>query len=133
MSKSRDVKPTHKTVKTYYAKLEEYRQHHVDHESAVRSAFQNLLDDTAKSHGWFLVTEQRIRVKGKDVIPDGTLRDEYNLHRGYWEAKDTDDDLNKEIRKKIAKGYPLPPTIFPYFPWALPERPQSWQPTFNFH
>lgn len=40
--------------------------------------------------------------KGKQVRPDGTLRDEFNLHRGYWEAKDTSDNLDVEIRKKIA-------------------------------
>ena len=31
---------------------------------------------------------------------------------GFWEAKDTDDDLDKEIAAKIAKGYPLNNTIF---------------------
>ena len=31
---------------------------------------------------------------------------------GFWEAKDTDDDLDAEIQKKIAKGYPLTNTIF---------------------
>jgi hypothetical protein len=51
-------------------------------------------------------------VGGKTVIPDATLCDEYNLHRGYWEAKDTDDKLDAEIKKKIAKGYPLTNTIF---------------------
>jgi hypothetical protein len=34
------------------------------------------------------------------------------LHRGLWEAKDTDDDLEVEIKKKMAKGYPLTNTIF---------------------
>ena len=40
------------------------------------------------------------------------MRDEFNLHRGYWEAKDTDDVLTAEIQKKAAKGYPLFNTIF---------------------
>ena len=44
--------------------------------------------------------------------PDGTLRDSFNLPRGYWEAKDTKDDLHVEIRKKIAIGYPITNTIF---------------------
>jgi hypothetical protein len=34
------------------------------------------------------------------------------LHRGYWEAKDSDGKLDSEIKKKIAKGYPLTNTIF---------------------
>jgi len=29
------------------------------------------------------------------------------LHRGYWEAKDTDDDLDAEISKRSTKGYSL--------------------------
>ena len=40
-----------------------------------------------------------------------TLRDIFT-RRGFWEAKDTDDDLDAEISKKIAKGYPLVNTIF---------------------
>jgi hypothetical protein len=36
----------------------------------------------------------------------------HHLHRGYREAKDTDDKLEGEIKKKIAKGYPLTNTIF---------------------
>jgi predicted helicase len=34
------------------------------------------------------------------------------LRLGYWEAKDTSDDLDKEIKKKIAKNYPTTNTIF---------------------
>jgi hypothetical protein len=36
----------------------------------------------------------------------------FNLKRGFWEAKDTHDDLEEEISKKIAKGYPLNNIIF---------------------
>ena len=32
--------------------------------------------------------------------------------RGYWEAKDTQDHLEAELKKKIAKKYPLSNTIF---------------------
>ena len=45
-------------------------------------------------------------------MPDGTLRDAFLLPRGYWEAKDTDDDLEYEIKKKINLGYPLTNIIF---------------------
>jgi len=44
-------------------------------------------------------------------FPDGTLRDIFS-RRGFCEAKDTHDDLDAEISKKIAKGYPLVNTIF---------------------
>jgi predicted helicase len=59
-----------------------------------------------------LIPKQTMKVGGKRIAPDGTLRDLYNLPRGYWEAKDTDDDLDAEIRKKIEKKYPLTNTIF---------------------
>ncbi len=31
---------------------------------------------------------------------------------GYWEAKDTNDDLDTEIEKKLRKGYPQDNIIF---------------------
>jgi hypothetical protein len=43
----------------------------------------------------------------KQIYPDGTLEDDFHLPRGHWEAKDTADDLDAEIKNKIAKGYPL--------------------------
>src|SRR5690606_26620561 len=43
---------------------------------------------------------------------DGTLRDANTLPCGYWEAKDSADDLNAEIQKKLARGYPPTNTIF---------------------
>ncbi len=106
------VKPAHKAIQAYYQTLQAYGAHAVAHESALRSAFQNLLAETAKAHRWLLVPEQGTRVGGKRVVPDGTLCDEFHLHRGYWEAKDTDDHLDAEISKKAAQGYPLTNTIF---------------------
>lgn len=53
-----------------------------------------------------------LSVTGRRIIPDGTIRDSHGLPRAYWEAKDTDDDLEQEIKKKIAKGYPLNNIIF---------------------
>ena len=105
-------KPTHKEIKRYYEELAGYAEREVVHETAVRSAFQNLLATTCKKADWHLVPEQPTRVRGKQVRPDGTLRDDFNLHRGYWEAKDSGDKLDAEIRKKIALGYPLSNTIF---------------------
>jgi hypothetical protein len=105
-------KPTHKEIKRYYEELAAYAAHEVAHETAVRSAFQNLLAATCKKADWHLVPEQPTRVRGKQVRPDGTLRDDFNLHRGYWEAKDSADNLDAEVRKKIALGYPLSNTIF---------------------
>ena len=99
-----------KAIDQYYKELEAYHEHKVTHETAVRSAFQYLLATFAKSANWTLIPEQVLE-NGKR--PDGTLRDDiYNLPRGYWEAKDTKDDLKTEIRKKITLGYPITNTIF---------------------
>jgi hypothetical protein len=60
-----------------------------------------------------LIPELSMKVNGKTIRPDGTLQDDIcQLHRGYWEAKDREDDLNLEIRKKRDNGYPLFNTIF---------------------
>ena len=98
-----------KAVDHYYQELSAYQQQNVTHETAVRSAFQNLLAIFAQSANWTLIPEQTLP-NGKR--PDGTLRDSFRLPRGYWEAKDTKDDLATEIRKKIKAGYPTINTIF---------------------
>src|SRR5437764_10432733 len=56
-----------------------------------------------------LIPEQTIE---GGIRPDGVLRDSYDLKRGIWEAKGPQSDLEKEIAKKIATGYPLTNTIF---------------------
>ncbi len=107
------IKPTHKAIQAYYDGLKAYEGQGISHETAVRSAFQNLLAETAKLRKWTLVPELSLKVRGKLIRPDGTLRDdEWHIPQGYWEAKDTADALEVEIRKKVAKGYPLSNTIF---------------------
>src|SRR5256714_13582066 len=104
------ITATHKrAIDHYYQELAAYHTLKVTHETGVRSAFQNLLATFAQSANWTLIPEQTL-ANGKR--PDGTLRDTFNLPRGYWEAKDTKDDLNIEIRKKINAGYPVSNTIF---------------------
>ena len=113
----RDVKTVNnqaasKPIQTYYEALKSYGAQGVEHEGALETAFQRLLADTARLKNWTLIPKLKLKVGGKTIFPDGTLRDDFNLPRGYWEAKDTDDDLDEEIGKKIAKGYPLTNTIF---------------------
>jgi predicted helicase len=106
------IKPTHKAVKSYYAALVAYARQDVEHESALRSAFQNLLDEVGRHFGWTLIPELSETAGEKTVRPDGTFRDDYYITRGHWEAKDSKDNLESEIKRKIAKGYPLGNTIF---------------------
>jgi len=76
-------------------------------ETAIRSAFFNLLNEYARQRGRMMVAEISIKTRaGKIVTPDGTLKDSLRLDWGYWESKDETDDLDEEIEKKFAKGYP---------------------------
>lgn len=107
------IRASHKPIRAYYDQLRVFAAQGVSHESATRMAFQNLLAETAQSHRWTLIPELSMKVRGRTIRPDGTLRDdEWKLHRGYWEAKDTSDSLNDEIVRKVDKGYPLLNTIF---------------------
>jgi predicted helicase len=107
------LKPTHKAVTTYYDALSRFEQLGVKHETAVRSAFQELLEHCARQLDWKLVPEYAIKRKGKaDAKVDGALLDSYGLNHGVWEAKDSADDLDKEIKIKFAIGYPRQNILF---------------------
>lgn len=100
------LKPTHKAVITYYDALTRFENLSVKHETAVRSAFQELLEHCARQFDWKLVPEYAFKRKGKaDAKADGALLDKYGLNHGLWEAKDSADDLDKEIKIKFAVGY----------------------------
>ena len=44
-----NLKPTHKPIKAYYAALEQFAKLDVTHETAVRGAFQGLLEHCARA------------------------------------------------------------------------------------
>ena len=82
-------------------------------ETAIRTAFQALLNEYAKQKGLMLITEISIKgSKGKIVTPDGTLKDSLRQDWGYWESKDEADDIDEEIDKKFKKGYPKANILF---------------------
>ena len=107
-----EIAPNDPIIKSYLADLGRIRAQHVANELSLRGPFQNLLDKAAKRRGWTLVPELQTYSGGKRVVPDGTVRDEYRLARGWWEAKDTSDNLAAEIQKKLKLGYPRRNTIF---------------------
>ena len=107
------VKTSHKPVKTYAIDIQKFIDHDATNEGAVRFAFQRLLDDTAQKRGWVVIGEKSIRSTiGTRIQVDGAMENDFNIERGYWEAKDTHDNLDIEISKKIDKGYPLTNIIF---------------------
>jgi len=82
-------------------------------ETAIRNAFYNLLNEYAKQRGLILVTEVTIKASnGRNVTPDGTLKDMLRQDWGYWESKDESDDIDEEIQKKFSKGYPKENILF---------------------
>jgi hypothetical protein len=101
-----------KLIEKYYADLADFARQHVLFEGGTRHAFHRLMADAGKPHGWTLIAEQEKKVSGKTIRPDGTFKDQLNLVRGYWEAKDTADKLDAEIEKKRKAGYPLTNIIF---------------------
>ena len=112
---SLNLKPAHKSVAAYYAALAQFERLGVKHEGAVRTAFQALLEHCARQAGRTLIPEYRLKRKGGTALePDGAIVDSLSqvLRYGVWEAKDTDDDLDKEIRAKFKAGYPRDNILF---------------------
>jgi predicted helicase len=104
--------PGHRSIRKYYENAAALRDQGVLNEMSVRSPFESLLQETARLKSWTFIAELSGKSGGAVIRPDGTLRDRNSLPRGYWEAKDTLDDLDTEIKKKIARGYPLSNIIF---------------------
>ena len=118
-----NLKPTHKPVTAYYESLNAFERLGVEHETAVRSAFQSLLETCGKQFRWTLVPEHSIVLpQNRRIRVDGALIDEFNLPHGYWEAKDIDDDLPTEVQRKFAAGYPSDNILF-----QTPQRAILWQ------
>jgi hypothetical protein len=100
-------------ITQYYNTLDTYRHQGAHNEGTTRAAFHRLLDDMGRHHSLVVLGEQSIEGTRKRTIRvDGLIRDNLKLTRGIWEAKDTNDDLDTEITKKIASGYPLKNIIF---------------------
>ena len=98
-----------KAIAAYYEALARYEAQRVEYEQALRPAFSNLLNHYAQQVNWTLILEKTL-ASGRR--PDGVMQDRSFFYRGYWEAKDTHDNLEAEVNRKVARGYPLTNTIF---------------------
>ena len=118
-----NLKPTHKSVKAYYSALDQFARLSVTHETAVRAAFQTLLEHCARQCRWTLVPEFGVSTgRGRRIVVDGALVDDFRLTHGCWEAKDIHDDLPAEVERKFAAGYPRDNILF-----QTPRRAMLWQ------
>lgn len=106
------IKPNHKSLKDYYDALRAYADQNVSHESAVRSAFQNLLAEVGRRFGWTLIPQRSAATRGMGVPardsarirPDAAFRDAHRIERGHWEAKNCHDDPDANTTMTIVAG-----------------------------
>lgn len=78
-------------------------------ENVIRGAFRDLLKAWSRQKNLQFLDEYEFESNQRTRIrPDGTIKHDLRLDFGYWEAKDTDDDIDEEIQKKLRKGYPRP-------------------------
>ena len=117
-----NLKPTHKAVKDYYDALTNLTTLRASHEGAVSPTFAALLRHCARQFDWTLLEQHSVKRNGHPIRLDGALVDAFKLPHGYWEAKDSSDDLDKEIKKKFAAGYPKDNILF-----QAPDRIIIWQ------
>ncbi|HMA35501.1 MAG TPA: type ISP restriction/modification enzyme [Chloroflexia bacterium] len=100
-------------VAAYYQTLATIEGHGAANEGATRAAFQTLLSAWAAPQGLTLLAEQTMDgTRQRPIRLDGVLVDDLHFRRGCWEAKDSVDDLDAAIPRKIAAGYPLANTLF---------------------
>ena len=101
-------------IQNYWRDLDDLRRvAGADNEGALSQAFAALLKARAAEHKLILSQQHPFAApNGKTLRPDGALVDRVRLVHGWWEAKDSKDDLDKEIAAKLAKGYPTDNIVF---------------------
>jgi predicted helicase len=93
------------SINNYYNKISQYKRFGgTRNENSLRRAFANLLEEYCLPRNLILVDEALLKNSSKR--PDGTIKDALQLDWGFWESKDPKDNLEEEMAKKIALGYP---------------------------
>lgn len=82
-------------------------------ESVLREAFKDLLKRWGRAHDLQFIAEHDLLTRAMTrIYVDGALLHSLRVPFGYWEAKDENDDLEKEIAAKFRKGYPRDNIVF---------------------
>ena len=103
---------TYPHIERYRAELQELIEYGGSvNESSIRRAFAGCLESYCRDHRENLKLVDELSYRSR-VYPDGTVKDSLRMARGYWEAKDTHDDLDAEIQNKFNQGYPRDNIIF---------------------
>ena len=131
-----NLKPTHKAVKDYYNEISNLSTFGVSHEGAVSPAFANLLRHCGAQFKLSLIEQHSMKRVGypsssHPIKVDGLMVNEWKYPRGIWEAKDSNDVLEKEVKNKFDDGYPKENILF-----QAPDHIIIWQDgneIFNKH
>ncbi|MGL4323267.1 MAG: hypothetical protein ACRCTD_04435 [Beijerinckiaceae bacterium] len=73
-------------------------------EGVISEAFKDLLKDWSRQSNLVFIGQFEILVGKSRIYPDGAVLHDIRVPLGYWEAKDTNDDLEAEIKAKFRKG-----------------------------
>jgi hypothetical protein len=101
-------------INTYMAEIDRLKKFSgTSTEQVIREAFKDLLKAWAKAQTLVFIPELLYETNlGTKVYADGTILHDVRVPLGYWEAKDTADNLEDEIAKKRLKGYPQDNIIY---------------------
>ncbi|HEV2594217.1 MAG TPA: type ISP restriction/modification enzyme [Sphingomicrobium sp.] len=105
---------SHVLIQRYLDELSDLRRlSGTERETVVREAFKSLLKGWGRSHELKFIPEYPLTTANNDKrYIDGALVDPVRIPFGYWEAKDSKDNLDKEIERKFRRGYPQDNIIF---------------------
>lgn len=120
-----NLKANHKVITTYYSELNKLTNQTKGNplkEGAVAPLFATILRHCATQAKRILIEKYTFDKGTKNIFFDGAIVDSFNLIYGVWEAKDDDDNLDREILKKFNSGYPKDNILF-----QSPKRAILWQ------
>ncbi len=104
--------PSYPHIERYYEDLRKLIEFGgSDNEQSIRPAFAYCLDSYCREHRERMMLVPELAL-ASGVRPDGSVKDALRMARGYWETKDTHDDLDTEIQRKFNRGYPRDNIIF---------------------
>ncbi|MCE2911943.1 MAG: N-6 DNA methylase [Rubrivivax sp.] len=84
-----------------------------DREGIVSEAFKDLLKGWGRQHDLTFVPQFKLDTLTRDKrYVDSALLHTLRVPFGYWEAKDSKDDLDAEIARKFKRGYPQDNIVF---------------------
>ena len=101
-------------INQYLNDLDRYRKiSGTNTEGVISEAFKDMLKAWSRQNNLHFINQyDLVSPKGNRIRPDGAILHDLRVPLGYWEAKDTNDDLDVEIAKKQAKGYPQDNIIY---------------------